>query len=71
MNVRGRRTREAEPTVYYCLGDLWEAFSEWSVYGVGVPILLNGKDSIVQYYVPFLSGIQLYVDPSKPSSRVR
>lgn len=71
VNVRGRRTREAEPNQYYCLGDLWEAFSEWSVYGVGVPILLNGKDSIIQYYVPFLSGIQLYVDPSKPSSRIR
>lgn len=71
VNVRGRRAREAEPNLYYCLGDLWEAFNEWSVYGVGVPILLNGKDSIIQYYVPFLSGIQLYVDPSKPSSRVR
>lgn len=71
VNVRGRRTREAEPNLYYCLGDLWEAFNEWSVYGVGVPILLNGKDSIIQYYVPFLSGIQLYVDPSKPSSRIR
>ncbi|XP_055813480.1 uncharacterized protein LOC129882978 isoform X2 [Solanum dulcamara] len=70
VNVRGRRTREAEPNLYYCLGDLWEAFSEWSVYGVGVPILLNGKDSIIQYYVPFLSGIQLYIDPSKLSSRV-
>ncbi|XP_075100496.1 uncharacterized protein LOC107803940 [Nicotiana tabacum] len=71
VNVRGRRTREAESNPYYCLGDLWEAFSEWSVYGVGVPLLLNGKDSIIQYYVPFLSGIQLYVDPSKPSSRLR
>ncbi|XP_059294583.1 uncharacterized protein LOC132047569 [Lycium ferocissimum] len=71
VNVRGRRTREAESTMYYCLGDLWESFSEWSVYGVGVPVLLNGKDSIIQYYVPFLSGIQLYVDPSKPSSRLR
>ncbi|XP_015086319.1 AF4/FMR2 family member 4-like isoform X2 [Solanum pennellii] len=71
VNVRGRRAREAEPYLYYCLGDLWEAFSEWSVYGVGVPILLNGKDPIIQYYVPFLSGIQLYVDPSKPSSRIR
>ncbi|KAK4355642.1 hypothetical protein RND71_024613 [Anisodus tanguticus] len=71
VNVRGRRSREAESNLYYCLGDLWEAFSEWSVYGVGVPILLNVKDSIIQYYVPFLSGIQLYVDPSKPSSRLR
>ncbi|KAK2965217.1 hypothetical protein RJ640_019972 [Escallonia rubra] len=56
---------------FYCLGDLWETFREWSVYGVGVPLLLNGKDSIIQYYVPFLSGMQLYVDPSKPPQRPR
>ncbi|KAJ8547397.1 hypothetical protein K7X08_010983 [Anisodus acutangulus] len=71
VNVRCRRSGEAESNLYYCLGDLWESFSEWSVYGVGVPILLNGKDSIIQYYVPFLSGIQLYVDPSKPSTRLK
>lgn len=62
-NVRGRRTREAQVHPFYCLGDLWESFNEWSVYGVGVPLLLNGKDHVKQYYVPFLSGIQLYVDP--------
>ncbi|KAL3517402.1 hypothetical protein ACH5RR_019991 [Cinchona calisaya] len=68
VNARGRRTREAQSHAFYCLGDLWESFSEWSVYGVGVPLLLNGKDHVKQYYVPFLSGIQLYVDPLKPHS---
>uniref|UniRef100_A0A5B7BKY5 DUF789 domain-containing protein n=1 Tax=Davidia involucrata TaxID=16924 RepID=A0A5B7BKY5_DAVIN len=70
-SVRGWRTREAELHPYYCLGDLWESFREWSVYGVGVPLLLNGRDSIIQYYVPFLSGIQLYIDPLKPPTRLR
>ncbi|OMO63921.1 hypothetical protein CCACVL1_22185 [Corchorus capsularis] len=63
--MRGWRTREADRHPYYCLRDLWECFSEWSVYGVGVPLLLNGSDSVKQYYVPSLSGIQLYVDPHR------
>ncbi|KAL3531507.1 hypothetical protein ACH5RR_010829 [Cinchona calisaya] len=71
VNVRRRRTRKAQLHYFYCLGDLWESFKEWSVYGVGVPLLLNGKDHVKQYYVPFLSGIQLYVDPSKPQSCIR
>ncbi|KAL6850369.1 hypothetical protein ACP4OV_020996 [Aristida adscensionis] len=49
---------------YYELADLWEAFREWSAYGAGVPLLLNGTDGVVQYYVPFLSAIQLYASPS-------
>ncbi|XP_017981059.1 PREDICTED: uncharacterized protein LOC18613631 [Theobroma cacao] len=62
---RGRRTRELDVHPHYCLGDLWECFSEWSVYGVEVPLLLNGSDYVKQYYVPSLSGIQLYVDPHR------
>ncbi|CAA3007602.1 Hypothetical predicted protein [Olea europaea subsp. europaea] len=69
--VRGRKTREVESHPFYCLEDLWESFREWSVYGAGVPLLLNGKDPITQYYVPYLSGIQLYIDASKPSSHCR
>ncbi|KAM7495827.1 hypothetical protein LguiA_020241 [Lonicera macranthoides] len=70
-SVRGWPTRESELNPFYCLGDLWESFREWSVYGVGVPLLLNGRDSIIQYYVPYLSGIQLYIDPLKPRPRHR
>ncbi|TKW12229.1 hypothetical protein SEVIR_5G023400v4 [Setaria viridis] len=54
---------------YYELADLWDAFGEWSAYGAGVPLLLNGTDGVVQYYVPFLSAIQLY--GSRPSSKRR
>lgn len=38
---------------------------EWSAYGAGVPLQMHGSDSTVQYYVPYLSGIQLYVDASR------
>ncbi|TYJ09199.1 hypothetical protein E1A91_A11G124200v1 [Gossypium mustelinum] len=64
--LKGQETPEGDLRSYYWLGDLWECFSEWSVYGVGVPLLLNGSDSVKQYYVPYLSGLQLYVDPHQP-----
>jgi Protein of unknown function (DUF789) len=35
------------------------------VYGAGVPVVANGGDSMVQYYVPYLSGMQLYVEPKR------
>ncbi|VFQ64870.1 unnamed protein product [Cuscuta campestris] len=56
---------------YYVLGDLWEAFKEWSAYGAGVPLILNEMDNVVQYYVPYLSGIQLYAESSKSSHKSR
>ncbi|KAF7818168.1 Myb/SANT-like domain containing protein [Senna tora] len=65
--LRGWRTAAADGNPYFCLGDLWESFREWSAYGVEVPLLLNESDSVKQYYVPYLSGIQLYVEP--PSQR--
>ncbi|KAI3425483.1 uncharacterized protein J3R85_010211 [Psidium guajava] len=61
--LRSRRWREADPLPYYLLEDLWESFKEWSVFGVGVPLLLTGNEPVKQYYVPSLSGIQLYIDP--------
>ncbi|KAF3456295.1 hypothetical protein FNV43_RR00945 [Rhamnella rubrinervis] len=70
-SMRGWKTRDSEVHPYFSLGDLWDSFKEWSAYGAGVPLLLNGSDSVIQYYVPYLSGIQLYLDPSKPSPRLR
>lgn len=63
--MRGLKTCEMEFQPYFMLSDLWESFKEWSAYGAGVPLVLNGSDSVVQYYVPYLSGLQLYVDQSK------
>ena len=64
-------TDEKEFLPYYVLGDLWESFREWSAYGAGVPLLLNDNDSVVQYYVPYLSGIQIYVESVRPSGKLR
>jgi hypothetical protein len=63
--MRGLRTCDMEFQPYFVLDDLWESFKEWSAYGVGVPLVLNRSDCVVQYYVPYLSGIQLYGDSSK------
>nr|VDC82837.1 unnamed protein product [Brassica rapa] len=70
-STKGWRTRGQEFCSYFLLNDLWDSFEEWSAYGVGVPLLLNGVDSVVQYYVPYLSGIQLYEDPSRRASASR
>ncbi|KAJ8749637.1 hypothetical protein K2173_026286 [Erythroxylum novogranatense] len=59
---RGWRNHEADTQPFFCLGELWESFREWSVYGVGVPLSLKVNDTVNQYYVPSLSGIQLYTD---------
>ncbi|KAJ7975155.1 Protein of unknown function (DUF789) [Quillaja saponaria] len=58
--MRGWRTCDIEYQSYFTLNDLWESFKEWSVYGAGVPVVLDNNESVVQYYVPYLSGIQLY-----------
>ncbi|KAL5197917.1 hypothetical protein ABZP36_001429 [Zizania latifolia] len=71
-SMRGWRSGDAmNSPPYFCLGDLWEAFNEWSFYGAGVHLMLNGRDSVIQYYVPYLSAIQLYAESSKLSTRIR
>lgn len=52
-------------TPFFNLADLWDSFDEWSAYGAGVPLVLNGEESVVQYYVPYLSALQLYTLPSR------
>ncbi|PPD84155.1 hypothetical protein GOBAR_DD18943 [Gossypium barbadense] len=64
---RRRRRHSPENPLYFVLKDLWESMEEWSVYGAGVHILLDGYP-VIQYYVPYLSAIQLYIDPSRPST---
>eukprot|EP01018_Ginkgo_biloba_P017196 Gb_15789 [translate_table: standard] len=51
---------EAESAKYFSLGDLWDCYDEWSAYGAGVPILLNSGETVFQYYVPYLSALQIY-----------
>ncbi|XP_022725307.1 uncharacterized protein LOC111281845 [Durio zibethinus] len=56
---------EREKVEYFTLGDLWNCYDEWSAYGAGVPIVLNNSETLVQYYVPYLSAIQIFT--SNPS----
>ncbi|XP_074295611.1 uncharacterized protein LOC141623393 [Silene latifolia] len=69
--MKGLSTCDGEVQPYFILSDLWNSFKEWSAYGAGVPLVLNDSDSVVQYYVPYLSGIQIYVDPSKSTAKSR
>ncbi|KAF4360769.1 hypothetical protein CsatB_021980 [Cannabis sativa] len=62
---------EVESRPFFVLGDLWESFKEWSAYGAGVPLVLNDSDCVIQYYVPYLSGIQIYGDSAKLSVKQR
>ncbi|KAK4741723.1 hypothetical protein SAY87_025311 [Trapa incisa] len=57
---------EREKIKYFTLGDLWCCYDEWSAYGAGVPIILNTRETLIQYYVPYLSAIQIFT--SSPSS---
>lgn len=70
-SIKGWRTSEVESLPFYTLDDLWDSFKEWSAYGAGVPLVLNGSDSVIQYYVPYLSAIQLYAVSSKPTIQKR
>ncbi|XP_042006883.1 uncharacterized protein LOC121755629 isoform X1 [Salvia splendens] len=72
MKARSWRTcNGVESMPFFVLSDLWESFKEWSAYGAGVPLVLNDRDGVVQYYVPYLSGIQLYADLSKSTTKIR
>jgi len=44
----------------YALSDLFAAFEEPSAFGIEVPLRLSPSQIVSQYYVPFLSGMQLY-----------
>lgn len=71
MAGRCWRRSDAEFQPFFFLSDLWDSFKEWSAYGAGVPLILNDSDCVVQYYVPYLSGIQLYGDLSKTMTKPR
>lgn len=55
---------ERETVEYFTLGDLWNCYDEWSAYGAGVPIVLNNGETLVQYYVPYLSAIEIFTSNS-------
>ncbi|KAK8622381.1 hypothetical protein V6N13_117300 [Hibiscus sabdariffa] len=51
---------ETEKVEYFTLNDLWNCYDEWSAYGAGVPVVLDDNETLVQYYVPYLSAIQIF-----------
>ncbi|XP_073156608.1 uncharacterized protein [Henckelia pumila] len=51
---------EREKVGFFTLGDLWESFDEWSACGLGVPIISDGGHNLTQYFVPYLSAIQIF-----------
>ncbi|XP_062227427.1 uncharacterized protein LOC133925556 [Phragmites australis] len=55
----------------FYLGELWNRFYEWSACGVGTSVRLPSGETIVQYFVPYLSAIQLYTNRADffPSQR--
>ncbi|XP_059663137.1 uncharacterized protein LOC132308880 [Cornus florida] len=56
---------EREKVEYFTLADLWNCYDEWSAYGAGVPINLDNGETLIQYYVPYLSALQIFT--SSPS----
>ncbi|PON80616.1 hypothetical protein PanWU01x14_001720 [Parasponia andersonii] len=59
---------EREKVEYFTLADLWNCYDEWSAYGAGVPIALDNGETLVQYYVPYLSAIQIFTSNSSINS---
>ncbi|KVH95886.1 uncharacterized protein LOC112527574 [Cynara cardunculus var. scolymus] len=57
---------EREKVEFFTLGDVWNCFDEWSAYGAGVPINVDESqdETIIQYYVPYLSAIQIFTTNS-------
>ncbi|KAJ0094997.1 hypothetical protein Patl1_14937 [Pistacia atlantica] len=51
----------------FSLSDLWNLYVEWSSYGASVPLMLDGYESVVQYYSPSLSALQIYTNAARPS----
>ncbi|XP_073039751.1 uncharacterized protein [Primulina eburnea] len=55
---------EREKVEYFMLGDLWNSFGEWSAYGAGVPVTADDGKNLDQYFVPYLSAIQIFTTSS-------
>ncbi|KAL6975811.1 hypothetical protein U1Q18_024607 [Sarracenia purpurea var. burkii] len=62
---------EREKVEYFTLADLWACYDEWSVYGAGVPITLDDGETLVQYYVPYLSAIQIFTGAKSSTDALR
>ncbi|KAK2367326.1 hypothetical protein QL285_080624 [Trifolium repens] len=55
----------------FSLKDLWDRFYEWSAYGAGTTVETENGETVVHYYVPYLSAIQIYTNKSIAAPRNR
>ncbi|CAL5424644.1 unnamed protein product [Camellia sinensis] len=55
--------------MYFTLADLWNSFDEWRNYGAGVQIRVDNEETLIQYYMPYLSIIQMFTSNSSNSLR--
>nr|XP_034601730.1 uncharacterized protein LOC117862380 [Setaria viridis]TKW05566.1 hypothetical protein SEVIR_7G185000v2 [Setaria viridis] len=44
----------------FYLGDLWNLFYQWSACGVGTSVCIAPGETLEQFFVPYLSAIELY-----------
>ncbi|PUZ48124.1 hypothetical protein GQ55_7G220700 [Panicum hallii var. hallii] len=47
---------------FYYLGDLWNSFYKWSACGVGTSVCIAPGETVEQYFVPYLSAMELYAN---------
>jgi len=64
----GVQLRQGRCALFW-LRDFWSALEQWSCYGAGVPLQLDTGEHVVQYYTPYLSGIQLFTRQDLDSAR--
>ncbi|XP_024007875.1 uncharacterized protein LOC18009337 isoform X2 [Eutrema salsugineum] len=58
-----------EEMEFFRLGDLWDCYDELSAYGFGSQVDLNNGETVMQYYVPYLSAIQIHTNKHAVISR--
>ncbi|CAL9076275.1 unnamed protein product [Musa textilis] len=61
--------KDKDSVEFFILGDLWKQYYEWSAYGASVPVRLHNGATVIQYYVPYLSGVQIYTHKATAASR--
>jgi hypothetical protein len=54
-----KRCIDPDGIPFFNLGDIWDSFDEWSAYGARMPLMLSGDENVVQYYVPYVSALEL------------
>eukprot|EP00238_Polyblepharides_amylifera_P006635 CAMPEP_0196591058 /NCGR_PEP_ID=MMETSP1081-20130531/68399_1 /TAXON_ID=36882 /ORGANISM="Pyramimonas amylifera, Strain CCMP720" /LENGTH=340 /DNA_ID=CAMNT_0041914315 /DNA_START=121 /DNA_END=1140 /DNA_ORIENTATION=- len=65
LSEKLRRKSIHERGDFFNLQDLWECYEEPSAYGAEVPLVMESGEEVLQYYVPYLSAIQLFSRPPK------